>query len=121
MISRKKTYIRIAISLICWTTSAYALFFSALGGLEAFSDISKGRSEITNGIFIMYLWTLPWILLAIWNIYWIRDKKLDETWVIIGLPIGIAAQLGSLGGGLVLAPLASILAIYLMFFHLSKN
>lgn len=113
--------LRIAVSLLCWLSSGYALYLCA-SQLYMVSRLTWMDSSKYTPVPVLALFVYPWVALAIMNLGWIRDRQVHWWWVASGTLLALAALLLTFGIGLVFAPLAVALAVYLAYFHLrGKN
>jgi ABC-type sulfate transport system permease component len=63
----------------------------------------------------------PWVALAMMTVGWVQNRRIHKVWPISGALIGLSAIALSLGFGLMVAPLACLLAVYLTWFHLRPS
>ena len=111
---------RIVLSLVCWLTSAYGLYLSAQKIVMTIGLTFLDSSRFTPVYSLLFL-GFPWVALAVMNVAWVKDRRVHWVWVALGTITGSGGILFSFGLGVAFAPLAFILAIFLVYFHLFSN
>ncbi len=111
---------RIILSLVCWLTSAYGIYLSVEHIIMTARLTLLDSSRFTPIYSLLFL-GFPWVALAVMNLNWIKNRRVHWLWVGLGTITGAGGMLLSFGLGLALAPLAFVLAVFLVHFPLFGN
>ncbi len=108
---------RVVISVISWLTSSYAIYLCATQ-IHLYTAIWLSGSKTITPVPSLLLLGYPWLALLVMNLGWIKNKKVHWLWWATGSLTGCMGLFLSFGLGFVFAPLAIILAFYLVYFHM---
>ncbi|GEM_PF-3707378 len=116
---------KILISILAWLFSGFALYFTWLSLSGSLTTLPV-LPEALHGLVLVegIVMTYAWLALLIMNIAWIRGHKLGKFWPVSGPIVGLLLILKSaaLAQGLLLfVASASVLALYLVYYHLLKD